>query len=140
MPLLPSVLQCHLEESCGDSSGASAGHRAFVSRADAIVAGIPGPLGRSRENSSGYGRCLDWGAGRAGGQVGACVAEVLSCIASPLLAALQLVGLRKVDLACWQHSSPSALYSLCISFQLCVEAIHCICPGLAPFGVDIICF
>ena len=83
--------------------------------------GCLAPLGRSREDGSIYGCCLDWGGGKGAlGHVCAYLAEVLSCIASPLLKELQLVGQKMVNLDCSQISFPSALYGLCISFQICV--------------------
>lgn len=68
-----------------------------------------------------------WTGGRRGrkGQVCACLAEVFSRSASPFLKELQLVGQELVSLACLQSSLPSALYGLCISFQLCLsDTLH----------------
>lgn len=51
--------------------------------------------------------------------------------AAPFLEELQLVGQELVSLACLQSSLPSALYGLCISFQLCPRYIAYV-PALLP--------
>lgn len=66
------------------------------------------------------------------GQVCACLAEVFSRTASPFLRELQLVGQELVSLACLQSSLPSALYGLCISFQLLSQRYIAYVPASLP--------